>query len=522
MPPRHDSAAGAARNLLTGTATKYVLLALNIVIGVLLLPFTMEHLGKAQYGLWMLVVSMTYYFQLLDLGYGSGLVRHITEADATGDERAVNEIVSTFFVVYTGIGAVALLGAVLLAAVVIPRFPAIGPEHLQTAQLIMLIIGVRVAVGFPMTVFGAVATSRQAFALNGSIAIASSLASALVTWAVLIRGHGLVPLVAATTSVALVAYVGYAASAKHVFPALRIRPSAFNRTRVREVTAFSAYVFLIDLAIQLGFNVDNLVIGGALGTAAVAVYAVAHRLTEYQRQLCNQLNGMLFPIVVRFASTAPERLRQAAIEATRVGFGLVTVATVCLVGFADPLVAAWMGHGFEDAILPVYLLAIASVVLVVQQPLGNVLLSAGRHRFVAWLAVGEALANVAISLLLVRPYGLAGVAFGTAAPVVLANVAILMPVACRTLGVPYGRFLAETARPALIALAPTVAAVAVLRAVAPAAPSLLEVLALGGCAAAIYALTFVTLGLPTGVRSRYIAYARDVARRPRTVPAVNV
>ena len=73
--------AGAARNLLTGTATKYVLLAVNIATSVFLMPFTIEHLGKAQYGLWMVVASMTYYFQLLDLGYGSGLVRYIFVAD---------------------------------------------------------------------------------------------------------------------------------------------------------------------------------------------------------------------------------------------------------------------------------------------------------------------------------------------------------------------------------------------------------------------------------------------------------
>ncbi|HXE80354.1 MAG TPA: oligosaccharide flippase family protein [Vicinamibacterales bacterium] len=519
-PP--DRVGGAARNLLAGTATKYVLLAANIAIGVLLMPFTMEHLGKAQYGLWMLVVSMTYYFQLLDLGYASGLVRHITEVDAKGDERAVNEVVSTFFVVYTGIGSVALAGAVLLASFVIPRFPSIPPEHLRTAQLLVLILGVRAAVGFPMTVFGAVATSRQAFALNGCIAIVSALTSALVTWFVLSAGHGLVTLVASTTAVSLVTYIAYAASARHVFPALRIRVSSFSRTRVREVTAFSAYVFLIDLAIQLGFNVDNLVIGGALGTAAVAVYAVAHRLTEYQRQLCNQLNGMLFPVVVRFVATAPERLRVAATEATRVGFGLVIGVTACLVGFARPLVTAWMGPGFDEAVLPLYLLAMASVVLVVQQPLGSVLMGAGRHRFVALVAIGEALANVVISLLLVRRFGLAGVAFGTAAPVAVANLAILMPAACRTVGVSYLRFLALTSRPALIALIPTVAAIAVLRSVASAAPSLLEVLSLGGCAAATYGLAFVTIGLPADVRARYVAYIRDVFRKPRTLPAVNV
>ena len=37
-----------AWNLITGTVTRYVLLFVNIAIGIFLMPFTMHHLGKAQ------------------------------------------------------------------------------------------------------------------------------------------------------------------------------------------------------------------------------------------------------------------------------------------------------------------------------------------------------------------------------------------------------------------------------------------------------------------------------------------
>ena len=60
----------AAHNLLAGTLTKYVLLAVSVGTGVFLMPFTVRHLGKPQYGLWMLVASVTYYFGLLDRGDG--------------------------------------------------------------------------------------------------------------------------------------------------------------------------------------------------------------------------------------------------------------------------------------------------------------------------------------------------------------------------------------------------------------------------------------------------------------------
>ena len=70
MPPPPDP--GTAIPLMTGTVTRYALLAVNIAIGLVLMPFTVRHLGAADYGLWMLVASLTYYLQLLDLGYGSG------------------------------------------------------------------------------------------------------------------------------------------------------------------------------------------------------------------------------------------------------------------------------------------------------------------------------------------------------------------------------------------------------------------------------------------------------------------
>src|SRR6266850_5095296 len=63
----------AATNLIAGTVTKYLVLPLNIGLGIVLMPFTVRHLGQTDYGLWMLVASMTTYFQLLDLGYGNGI-----------------------------------------------------------------------------------------------------------------------------------------------------------------------------------------------------------------------------------------------------------------------------------------------------------------------------------------------------------------------------------------------------------------------------------------------------------------
>jgi O-antigen/teichoic acid export membrane protein len=464
----------------------------------------------------MLVASLTYYFQLLDLGYGNGLVRHVSDADARGDVTAVNNILSTFVVVYAGLGLLAAAGTLCLIFWAVPRFPHLSAADIRRAQWLLAIMGIRITVGFPMTVFGAVTTARQRFALNNTVAIFVALLSGLVTYIVLASGHGLVTLVASTTAVGLSSYAGYAWTARRAFPALRIRPSAFDRGLVRDVTAFSIYLFIIDIAVQIGFNLDNVVIGAALGTSAVTVYAVSLRLADYQRQLCNQFNGFLFPIAVRFgAGGRADALESMMIEGTRIALLMMTGVTICVIGFARPLVGRWMGPGFEAGIVPLYVLAVAGLVLVGQGPLGNVLLGTGRHRLVAYVSLGEAIANLILSLMLVRRFGMLGVAVGTAVPVVLANLFILLPAACRQVGMPSFTFLRLVLTAPAIGAIPAIAACVVLRLEYPPA-SIAAILAESGLVGMTYLGMVGTFGFGRSDRARYRDHVRRVFASPRS------
>src|ERR1700704_1590826 len=148
------STGDATGNVLAGTASKYFLLLCNIATGIAMMPFTLAPLGRAQYGLWMLAATLTSYFQLLDVGYGNGIVRYIVEADSKGDTEEINRIVSTFICVYGGIGAIPAAGAAAVVALVVPHYPHLNHEQVRPAQIVVSILVLRVAVGFPMTVFG--------------------------------------------------------------------------------------------------------------------------------------------------------------------------------------------------------------------------------------------------------------------------------------------------------------------------------------------------------------------------------
>jgi O-antigen/teichoic acid export membrane protein len=88
----------------------------------------------------------------------------------------------------------------------------------------------------------------------------------------------------------------------------------------------------------------------------------------------------------------------------------------------------------------------------------SVLYGMSRHRIIALLRIGEAVANLGLSVVLVRAMGLAGVALGTAIPSMIIGVLVLPAIAGRAVGVNLAQFYVRAYLRPLIAVAPFVAA----------------------------------------------------------------
>ena len=100
-----------ARNV----ATRYLVVGAEMLVGLITLPFNLHHLGPEAYGLWMLTAGITIHFSILDLGYGGAMVKFAAQYRAHRDARALNEIASTLFVVFGGLGIATYLAAIGLA-----------------------------------------------------------------------------------------------------------------------------------------------------------------------------------------------------------------------------------------------------------------------------------------------------------------------------------------------------------------------------------------------------------------------
>jgi O-antigen/teichoic acid export membrane protein len=121
------------------TLSNYVVKLLSLAIGVVLTPFILREVGPRNFGLWVLVGSVTGYGALLDLGISNAIVRYVAEYRARGKSEQAQQLVATALWLYIALGLVVIACSALLA----PWFPRLfqvpETEAAATAQLVYVV-----------------------------------------------------------------------------------------------------------------------------------------------------------------------------------------------------------------------------------------------------------------------------------------------------------------------------------------------------------------------------------------------
>jgi O-antigen/teichoic acid export membrane protein len=500
------------RTVALNVGGRYLTLAIELLLGLVMLPFNMRYLGMSDYGVWMLAASIVSYFPILDLGYGIAMERFVARYRAERNVQAINEIASTAIFLFAGMGLIAFAVMAGIAWHVGEWFQ-LDATRARTGSIVMLLVAAQFAIGFPFGCFGAVVNGFQRQYVNATIALTVAVAVAVVNLVVVLAGGGLVDLVAATTLTRLTGFLAYRLNAYRVFPSLQVRPSLVRWSRVREMSGFSVYMLVQDLSTRANYASDPILIAVMLSTGSVAIWTVAQRLADVVLQLTNQLNQVLFPVVVECDTTRrDDRLRDLLVQGTRLSLATTLPVAGALAFFAEPVVRAWTGPDLIAAADVLQVLAVAVVVRVGSATAGMVLQGGGAHRMLAGSNLVAAVINLLLSVALVARYGLPGVAFATLLPIACRAVFILVPKACERVGLSLRQFFVSAVWPALW---PGIIVLGGLALIGQneGAP-LVSVLIQSAAAGLLYIGAFLGLAVTADDRSRYSGKLRSVARGP--------
>jgi O-antigen/teichoic acid export membrane protein len=442
------------RRVVRGTASNAIGQALTLGTWFLLTPFILSRLGPTSYGLWALVGSVVAYGSLLDLGIAGALIKYVAEYNARGETSQARGLIATSLWLYTALG----LAAIAISALIAPIFPLLfnlPPEQQRTTIALVLAMGIMVGISIPCATTSAVLRGLQRFDLVSSLNTAGVLLSALSTVLVLLMGGGVVAMVAVNIPITLVMQLPGIWLIRRVAPELRFGWRGANRHQVRSIISFSSALFLMQISSRVQSKTDEIVIGAFLPVSAITPYAIARKLSEAPQLLTEQFLKVLQPLAAELnAENDQSRLRGLYIVGTRLALAISIPIGGALLILVEPILRLWIGPEYAAYGHLVVILTLTGLINISQWPAGSVLYGMSRQWPLALMSSFTALANLTLSLALVRGTGLTGVALGTLIPTLVVCLGGVMPYTMRIVGISPRQALREILLPPLLPAVP--------------------------------------------------------------------
>lgn len=436
------------KRLLAGSALRLISLVANVAIAFYMMPFVIASLGDRWYGLWTIVGTLTSYYGFLDLGLASATQRFFATSLARNERRDLNTVLVTALVIFSAIA----LAALIITGLIVAAGPLFlkAPGDATVFRIVAGLLGLGVSLSLPTYVLTGLITANLRYDQVSYIQLCKLvLRSILFVWA-LRSGHSIITLAVIAVGVDIFGYALTAWLARRVAPWMDLDRRHFSAQQARALFSFGIYAFITSMADKLRFGVSDLVLAAFSSLSMVTHYTIAVRFAEYLLQALGSLLGIMTPIFARsFAERDHERLREQFLSASRVGALLGCCAGGACIVFGRPFIELWMGPAYLDAYIPLVLLVFAMTIDAMQIPTVNALFAVAKHKFFAWMTAVDGVVNVLLSILLVRWYGMIGVALGTAIPMIITKLIVQPWYVTRALDISLGVYVRSVLVPAL-------------------------------------------------------------------------
>lgn len=407
-----------------GVILSYLGEIVKILVNLAYTPIMLRLLGQSEYGLYQLVYSVVSYLSLLSLGFGSSYLRFYSRYRAEKDDDGVAKLNGMFMTIFCVISLICIFsGAIMIKNIRTIFGTGLTDAEYSTAKVLMGLLIINLAITFPNSVFNCSITAHEKFLFQKLLILLQNLFSPFLTLPLLILGYGSIGMVSVTT---FLTFALFLTNAFYCFKKLRIHFCfhGFKIGLLKEMWFFTFFIFLNQIIDQINWSVDKFLLGRLAGTTAVAVYGVGGQINTMYQSFSTSISNVFVPKVNRIVAETNDNneLTKLFTKVGRIQFMVIVLILSGFLFFGRPFVSIWAGDGY-DASYSVALFLIIPVTIPLIQNLGiEIQRAKNMHKARSVIYMMIAIANVFISIPLIKIMGPAGAALGTAISLIVGNI----------------------------------------------------------------------------------------------------
>lgn len=396
----------------------------KILTGLIYTPIMLRLLGQSEYGLYQLVSSVVSYLSLLSLGFASSYVRFYSRRKADNDENGIAKLNGMFMTIFIIISLVCVIcGGIMILNITMIFGDGLTASEYSTARVLMALMIFSLAITFPNSVFDCNLIAHEEFIFQKMLSLLQSILNPFLALPLLLLGKGSIGIVAVSTILTVVSFV---INCFYSLNKLKMKFifKGFQFSLLKEMWVFTFFIFISQIIDQVNWSVDKLLLGRIVGTGAVAIYGVGGQINSMYLQFSTAVSNVFVPTVNRIVATDNDNKKLTDIF-TKVGRIQFFIMMLVLSGFiliGKPFIEHWAGSAYSEAYYVTLFLIIPVTVPLIQNLGIEIQRAKNMHKSRSLVYLVIAVANIFISIPLIKVFGVVGAAMGTAIALVAGNI----------------------------------------------------------------------------------------------------
>lgn len=396
----------------------------NLGIGVWLVPYLINNLGIAVYGLVPLAVSISSYLGLVTVPFNMSVSRFLTIDLQKKDFAMANQ---TFNTAFWGslLVSLCMLPFVVLGSFFIPNLLNTPYGYETVSRVFFFLMAsafllTSVSSNFSVSCFSKnrldILMILQAIGLLVRILIIVVIFKCIQAqiWHIGIGFFG----------GTLIIFAGGIWAQRKLTPELKIKLFCLDRSRLRSLLGMGGWVFVNQLGALFFLNIDLVVINRIFGPETVGRYGALLQWVIVLRSLCGILSALFTPTIYSYYAQKnyDQIVRLAKTGIKFLGLMLsVPIGLIC--GFASPLLSIWLGSDFSKLAPLLWILVGPLCITLAVRPSFSIQQAFNKVRIpgIVTLIAGGLNLFLAIFFPLVLGWGMYGIAAAGAITLILKN-----------------------------------------------------------------------------------------------------
>ena len=403
-----------------GALIAYIGIFINIISGIIYTPWMIRSIGKKDYGLYILSLSIISIF-VFDFGLSQTVARFVSRFLAEKNIQKVNCFLGIIFKLYILADILIFLILTIYYNFIPYIYKGLTLEELAKFKIVFIISASFSILSFPFIPLNGILQSYELFIQLRICDLIHKIVIVFLMSICLLIGGRLYSLVIVNFISGLIVIIIKLVTLSKSTD-IKINWHYWNNSVFKSIMNFSIWLTISLIAQRCIINICPSILGLIADSRSIAIFGIAVTIEGYVYIFTSAINGMFLPKVTRISIENNNNILDLMIKVGRIQLfilGLIILGFLC---FGKNFIFLWLGNDFYKSFLCTIMLIAPSLIGQTQQIATTSVIVENKVKRSAIISIVKAITN----LLLAYPLGKIMGVYGVALSVLISNLISLI------------------------------------------------------------------------------------------------